>query len=129
MPLTRFNSRDKGLTCQCGFAPAVSPHALARDGPALLDDIRSCFGDEFAEQVSAWAAQVAKHQEGNWLSRWWRCTVAFAGAVSIAWAIWLATDHWPVIYTLRVARHFFRRVVLSVIGTSHRPALARDSTV
>lgn len=80
--------------------------------PALLDDIAAVFGDEAAEEISAVARKVAEHEEGSWISRWWRCSVAFAGAIGIAWAIWLATDHWPIIYTSRVLWRFVVKLIL-----------------
>ncbi len=86
--------------------------SAVENNPALLDDITAVFGAEAAEEVSALVEQVREQQEGSWLSRWWRCTAAFVGAVGVAAGIWLATDHWPIIYTARIIWHFFRRVVL-----------------
>ena len=86
-------------------------YAIQTD-PALMDDMADVFGAEGAQAISAVMEKARGAEEGNWLSRWWRCTAAFASAVGFAWLVWLATDHWPVIYTARIVWRFFVKVVL-----------------
>ena len=83
---------------------------VIQENPELIDDYSAVFGEEAAAELSAAVAGLA--EPGNWISRWWRCGVAFASAISIAWIIWLATDHWPIIYTARIVWRFFVKLVL-----------------